>query len=123
MGDVAKKCDNGALFHVEDIEEAQQRFENKEIVYSGPIFGHKMKWPLQEGLGLEKAIFDSEEVDMSLYKANKVPGTRRSGIVYVDDINITEHPEGLQFEFFLPKGSYATVMMNLFIESGCHTHR
>ena len=38
-------------------------------------------------------------------------GTRRHGLVYVDDVGVTAEPDGLRLTFTLPAGSYATVLL------------
>ena len=42
-GDVVKKTDTGGMFTVEDLAAEALRFEKGEIVYTGPIYGFKMK--------------------------------------------------------------------------------
>ncbi|RMF86488.1 MAG: tRNA pseudouridine(13) synthase TruD, partial [Nitrospinota bacterium] len=42
-GDIAKKWDTGGLFEVEDERREWPRFQRKEITYTGPIYGFRMR--------------------------------------------------------------------------------
>jgi len=110
-GDVAKKCATGGLFDVEDVKAEQQRFQKKEITFTGPIYGSKMRWASNEAGDIEKEIFEEENLSLELFKKKKVPGSRRVALLYIDAISYKSTPEGLRVEFFLPKGSYATVVL------------
>jgi tRNA pseudouridine13 synthase len=38
-------------------------------------------------------------------------GTRRANLIYLDDLSVEKHPEGLELHFSLPAGSYATLLL------------
>jgi tRNA pseudouridine13 synthase len=43
-------------------------------------------------------------------------GTRRQNLVYVDDLRITSLSHGIEFQFTLPPGCYATVLLGEFMK-------
>lgn len=112
-GDVMAKWPAGGMFTAEDVAAEQARFDRREIVSAGPMFGRKTfpaKGPaaereaaVLEGTGLSKASFDGF--------GKLVMGTRRHNLVYVDDLSATREPAGLRLTFTLPAGSYATVLL------------
>src|SRR6056297_1401309 len=61
-GEVAKKQDTGGMFIVDDPLTDQKRLENKEITFTGPIFGKKMKSPRDEALDFENKILKELEI-------------------------------------------------------------
>jgi len=115
-GDIAKKTETGGLFLVDDIDTDQVRFQDREIVYTGPIFGSKMKSPSGEPAEVEQAILDGEEISTEMFKKARADGTRRVGKIYLDDLKSYPVENGMRFTFSLPKGSYATVLMREFIK-------
>jgi len=118
VGDIAKKIETGGLFEVDNISCEQERFDNQEIMYTGPIFGSKMKMSTGLPGKIERDMFDDEGLNQELFKKNKVPGSRRVGRIFVNDLQLDKHPDGIVFEFTLPKGSYATVLLREFIKNG-----
>ncbi len=105
-GDIAKKHSTGGLFLVEDVGEEQERFNNKEISFTCPIYGKNM-WE-GEGVagGLEREVKKNS-------KGEKIPlsGSRRLGRFFLKDLEIKKHKEGILLRFQIPKGSYATVVL------------
>ncbi len=116
-GDVARKEDTGGMFTVEDVEAEQARFENREIAFTGPIFGKKMRKALGMSGDLEEEILAREEVTLEQFSKARVNGTRRRACLFLDDLAFSRHPEGLSFSFSLPKGSYATTLMREFMKT------
>ena len=112
-GDVMAKWPAGGMFTAEDVTAEQTRFDRREIVTAGPMFGRKTfpaKGPaadreavVLEGAGLSKASFDGF--------GKLVMGTRRHNLVYVDALSATRETNGLRLTFTLPAGSYATVLL------------
>ncbi|MCP4748892.1 MAG: tRNA pseudouridine(13) synthase TruD [Desulfobacteraceae bacterium] len=116
-GDIVKKTDTGGIFVVDDEKEANERFSQGKITFTGPIYGHKMKTgdgPAQER---ETAVLDAFDLDLPSFKPLRAKGSRRPAIVFMDDLNIRETDDGLIFSFSLPSGSYATIVMREFIRS------
>lgn len=119
LGDIAKKHETGGLFWVEDKETDQQRFDSKEISFTTPMFGYKMSQPKEEALELENEVLEEMEIDLQEFRAQSVKGTRRIGRV-LPDIMVSGHPEGIQLEFNLPKGGFATVLLREFMKNDEH---
>ena len=116
-GDVAKKSDSGGLFLVDEAEVDQARFDRGEITFTGPMYGRKMKSASGEPGMLEAAIFDAEELDRTALSKAGLDGSRRAGRIDPAHLTIEPHPDGLLFDFALPKGSYATVVMREFMKT------
>lgn len=117
VGDIAKKRAGGAIFDVQDLPAEQSRFAAREITYTGPIFGARMRWAGGAPGEVERALFAEAKLDEAAFARAGVKGSRRAGLIRVDDLAIATVPEGLSFEFALPKGSYATVLLREFMKS------
>jgi tRNA pseudouridine13 synthase len=115
-GDVMQVVASGGPFVAEDLEREQARFESREIVISGPMFGPKMKQPLAEAAAREARLLESAGIPVEAFErfANLTPGTRRPYLVWPEGLEITSEPEGIRLEFTLPSGSYATVVLREF---------
>ncbi len=113
-GDVARKTDTGGIFVVQDAAEANQRFERHQIVYTGPIYGRKMMAARQAAGRLETEIPAALGIEPEIFRQLRSRGSRRPAIIFPERIRIEPDPEGLWFEFTLPSGAYATVVMREF---------
>jgi tRNA pseudouridine13 synthase len=117
VGDIAKKTDTGGLFDVEDLEAENLRYQKGDISYTGPIYGAKMRlatgWPGQ----VEKEVLESEALPEGAFKKQKVPGSRRLCRLLPQDFEVKACEDALLFSFFLPKGSYATVLLREFMKN------
>jgi len=113
-GDLAKKTDTGGMFVVDDLDEAMQRFATRQIVYTGPIFGHKMRPAGGQAEEYERRILKRFGFSPDMFKPLRAAGSRRSAIIYLDDLTIDRVPEGLRFTFSLPSGAYATNVLREF---------
>jgi tRNA pseudouridine13 synthase len=113
-GDVLKKVDTGGMFVCSEPDTDQKRFDNREIVQTGPMIGFKMKQPEDESADFEQSILQgmnyNEEVAQGCLK-RKIMGTRRPLLVYPWDMSFHEDEAGLVINFSLPKGSFATVFI------------
>ena len=120
--------DRGGLFVVEDVPVEQARLCAREIMITGPMFGPKMYTPgadarafeegiLREELGIEPGVFDAHSKVCS--------GTRRPLKVKVAELSWRMSSENeVELSFFLPSGSYATVVLeHLFDELITHDAR
>lgn len=107
-GEVMEHYPRGKLFHAEDLKTEAQRFSNRDIVPSGPLFGSKLFQARDLTLDLEDKIF-------STHCPFEIPelGTRRYLWIYPENLKTRYIPEVAHFEleFFLPKGSYATIFI------------
>jgi tRNA pseudouridine13 synthase len=104
-GDLMMHYPYGKLFEVEQLEEEAARFETKDIAPTGLVVGAKTK---RAGgvAGLVESQFDEE---MKLY------GTRRYAWIQVEHIkrHYIEERAHYELSFALPKGSYATNMLDV----------
>lgn len=116
-GDVAKKTDTGGIFEIEDAEVEGPRFEARQITYTGPIYGAKMRWAGGDPGQLEREILAEAEVTEDLLKRARLDGSRRPGRLFLSYLDIQAHGQGLMFKFSLPKGSYATTVLREFTKS------
>ncbi|MCA9715332.1 MAG: tRNA pseudouridine(13) synthase TruD [Myxococcales bacterium] len=130
-GDILKKSDTGGMFESSDSALDQARLDRGELVITGPIFGSKTRSPGPEtpALALEDAVLRRCEISRETLRmlGRKVPGTRRAITIPArpDAISLTTVPpspaetgddaaelgEGVQLEFLLPAGSYATQLL------------
>ncbi len=114
MGDLVQKTDTGGMFVVEDLQEAAQRFAERKIIYTGPIYGHKMKPAGDRAGGYERRLLESLGLDAGAFKPLRAAGTRRPALLHLADLTIAPVTEGLRFCFSLPSGAYATTVMREF---------
>jgi len=110
-GDLAKKTDIGGMFIVSDLETEQARFARREITFTGPLFGYKMRAAEAEAATFEAAILAESPVQAAQWRQHRVTGNRRPGRLFLSDLRIEAHPQGCQLHFSLPKGAYATVLL------------
>ena len=108
-GDIAKKHDTGGIFLVSNPEKEQPRADRLEISATGPIWGKKMKRAGDAAAALEEKILSSQGLTPDVFR--KQPGSRRSLRIALKEVKVSQEKEGLRLEFFLPKGSYATVLL------------
>lgn len=112
-GDVMAKWPAGGLFVARDVPAEQARFDAKEIVTAGPMFGKKT-FPA-EGAAAEREAAVLRDNGLSIGSfggfGKLVLGTRRHNLVYLDDLASEWEPDGLRLAFTLPAGSYATVLL------------
>ena len=119
-GDLAKKHDTGGVFTVEDAAIEQPRFEAKEISFTAPIYGYKMRQAAYEAKELEDAIFAESGITLDDLRRASADGTRRLGRL-LPDISIASHDEGVTLSFTLPAGGYATIILREFMKNDIAT--
>lgn len=115
MGDIARKTDTGGLFIVDDMDRDTQRFSNREIIYTGPVFGFKMMQPDKDAEQIEARLMKRFGLTPESFRKFRAPGSRRPALLHLEDLEINEDDEGLMFRFTLPSGAYATTVMREFI--------
>jgi tRNA pseudouridine13 synthase len=116
-GDVAKKTDTGGLFVVDDPVEANERFDRGAVVYTGPIYGHKMMSAGGSAGQYETGLLDRFELSADTFKKLRAQGTRRVALLRNIDLAVTAEPEGIWFTFNLPSGAYATTVLREFMQT------
>jgi len=110
LGDIAKKHDTGGLFTVTEPEVEQPRAERLEISPTGPIWGKKMRRAQGVPGTLEEEILRRAGLQPQIF--NRQPGSRRVFRIPLGEVELQQEKEGLRLSFFLPKGSYATVLLS-----------
>lgn len=110
----------GGIFYVTDRAAEQARFDARETVHAGPIFGKKTFPAHGEASAHEQAVLDEAGITPTQLRGfgKLVTGTRRANLVYVDDLTIAPLLAALEFRFTLPSGSYATVLLDEFMKGG-----
>jgi tRNA pseudouridine13 synthase len=112
-GDVMAKWPAGGMFTAEDVSVEQSRFDRRETVTAGPMFGRKTFPAKGVAAEREAAVLASAGLGSSSFNAfgKLLQGTRRHNIVYVDELSCVREERGLRLWFTLPAGSYATVLL------------
>ncbi len=115
-GEVAYLNRNGAAFLVEDAPREQTRCAEHELSPSGPMFGAKLLRPREgsaprsdEDAVLAASSIPSCELGDAFGAAPR--GERRPLRVLVSDASVTREESDLVLSFFLPKGCYATSIL------------
>jgi len=119
LGDIAKKYDTGGMFSVEDLEAEQPRYIDKEITFTAPIYGYKMKTARHDALELEKTVLNDSGITNEQFRALRAKGTRRQGRL-VPHITVSASNDGLRLQFQLPKGGFATTVLREFMKNDSH---
>lgn len=113
LGDIAKKYETGGIFDVEDLTAEEPRYQAKEISFTAPIFGPKMRQAHNAAAELEESILAATDVTIDDFAKVKVEGTRRLGRLLLPDIEIlpTGDEACIDIAFSLPKGAFATTVL------------
>lgn len=124
-GEIVKKEDTGGLFEVEDVAEVQGRVERFEVSPTGPMFGPKMRWPSGEPRVREERLLASLALDEpSLERMGKLgAGTRRVVRVRPEDASLARDGEDVIVSMTLPKGTYATTVLDELFKGDLVEHR
>lgn len=122
-GDVMMKWPFGGIFTAEDVPAEQARFDRRETVTAGPMFGKKTFAAKAAAAKREAAVLrDNDLTESSFDRTGKwMSGTRRHNLVYVDELASTVEATGLRLTFALPAGSYATVLMKEVMKADART--
>jgi tRNA pseudouridine13 synthase len=117
-GDIMAKYPFGGMFEAEDAVREQARFDAREVVTAGPIFGRKMFPARAEAAAREEHVLAAHGLTREAFLGfgKLFEGTRRHNLVYVDDLALEKVDEGIWFSFSLPAGSYATVLLSEFMK-------
>ncbi|MAT13697.1 MAG: tRNA pseudouridine synthase D [Planctomyces sp.] len=118
MGDVMQVRASGGPFVVDDVEREQARLEAGEIGVSGPIFGPKMKMPCEAALERENRVLHDAGLSLDDFSRHRklCAGTRRAYTIVPEEIKLSAEENRLRFEFDLPSGVYATVLLREFMK-------
>ncbi len=114
-GDVLRRADSGGLFLCEDVDVDQPRVEALEVSPTGPLFGWKVK-PRPEGaVGEREAqLLAQEGLPEGALRSGRgeTEGARRAYAVRPGTVDVSGEGPDVWFSFSLPKGSYATVLLD-----------
>lgn len=98
LGDVAKKYDTGGIFTVSDLAAEQARYAAKEISFTAPMYGTKMRDAENDALVLEESILSEAAVSLENLRSARVQGTRRLGRLLVPDAALVHETVGHKSE-------------------------
>jgi tRNA pseudouridine13 synthase len=118
-GDVMAKWPFGGLFVAEDLAREQARFDARETVSAGPIFGRKTFAAAGTAAEREAAVLAEAGLTTNAFAGfgKLVQGTRRHNLIYLNDLIAVPEKDGLQLRFSLSAGSYATILLREVMKS------
>ncbi|HEY8505205.1 MAG TPA: tRNA pseudouridine(13) synthase TruD [Gemmataceae bacterium] len=118
-GDVMNKWPQGGMFVARDVGEEQARFDRRETVHTGPMFGRKTFPAEGEAAEREASVLAGAGLSPESFTGfgKLLPGTRRMNLVYPDDVSASWDAAGVWLSFALPAGSYATVLLREVMKS------
>lgn len=113
LGDVMAKWPFGGLFVAREVAVEQERFDRRETVTAGPMFGRKTFAAEADALKREEAVLSDMGLSLTSFNGfgKLLQGTRRHNLIYLDDLSAEPEAEGIRCTFTLPAGSYATVLL------------
>lgn len=112
-GEAMMKWPFGGIFNVRDVPVEQARFDTREIVSAGPMFGKRTFPVTGVALDRELAVLTSHQLTQASFQGfgKLMSGTRRHNLIYLDDLQANWEDAGLRLRFSLPAGSYATILL------------
>lgn len=112
-GDVMQVVASGGCFLVEDVPAEQARYDRRETVMTGPIFGPKMKRAAGRPGELEQLCLERSGLTLAHFAryAKLTPGARRPLLVWPQELSGVQTPDGVRLRFTLPSGAYATTLL------------
>ncbi len=120
LGDVLQKEDSGGVFLCSDVQADGARAERGEVSPTGPMPGMKMRMPEGAPAELEAEVtarWLGDSFDFTPVRALG-DGTRRAFRVLVRELRVEveprnerEQPASVRVYFVLPKGAYATTVL------------
>lgn len=103
-GDLMHHYPHGKLFFAQDLDSEAQRFVQKNIIPCGILSGKKITLPLSDALTYQEAFLDPAIHEI---------GSHRFCWIFPEDLEYRyiEEKAHLELNFYLPKGSYATILL------------
>jgi tRNA pseudouridine13 synthase len=119
IGDVMGKLPFGGIFFVDDEAAEQARFDRRETVTQGPIYGTKMFPSRGPAAEREADVLTKYGLSRESFAGfgKLVQGTRRHNLVYLADMTSEPAEGGVVLAFTLPAGSYATGLLREIMKS------
>ncbi len=120
LGDVMQVSASGGPFVVEDVQREQARYQARETVLTGPMFGPKMRSPQHDALAYETQVLHACGFERTHFEGfgALMQGTRRPVLVWPEGLEMVcdETQRTCELSFTLPSGSYATVLADEWIK-------
>jgi tRNA pseudouridine13 synthase len=112
-GEVMMKWPAGGLFVAEDVAVEQARFDARETVLGGPMFGTAMYAAKADAQEREAIVLRDHNLALESFTGfgKLLSGTRRHSQVHIEDLSAEWFDSGVKLTFTLPAGSYATVLL------------
>jgi len=103
----------GGLFVAEDLSAEQARFDARETVHAGPMFGRKTFAAHGPAADREASVLQAAGLTAAAFTrfGKLLQGTRRHNLIYLDDLSTDFVSEGVRVSVTLPAGTYATVLL------------
>ncbi|MHC4878919.1 MAG: tRNA pseudouridine(13) synthase TruD [Planctomycetota bacterium] len=122
-GDVMQVVASGGCFTVDDAPTEQARFDERETVITGPIFGPKMRMPADKPAEHEAAILQRFDLQPEAFLQFRklTSGTRRPLLIWPDEFSATVEDSSVRLTFTLPSGAYATSLLREFTKTESST--
>ncbi len=120
FGDVMEVIESGGKFIVDDVEREQSRIDARQLSVTGPMFGAKMLTPIGIPAERESILLSESGLSLSDFArfAQLLSGARRAFTAWPADLTVTATDSGMRFEFSLPSGIYATILLREFMKMG-----
>ncbi|MDH3999102.1 MAG: tRNA pseudouridine(13) synthase TruD [Desulfuromonadales bacterium] len=123
-GDLAYKHANSASFLVTDAAVEQVRADTFEISPTGPLFGRKVKLAEGESGQLEQQLLQQEGLTLEAFRLSgglSMDGERRPLRVPLAGAACQQEGSDLMVCFSLPKGSFATTVLDEIMKTATAT--
>jgi tRNA pseudouridine13 synthase len=112
-GEVMRLAGAGASFVVEDVERETPRLLAKDLCFTGPMPGPKIRAAAGAAAALEAEVLAEIGLEPpALHELGRhAPGTRRDLLVMPERVEVSSVGDRLWVAFELPSGSYATMVV------------
>lgn len=115
-GEIVRLANTGSHFRVEDPDAELQRWQDRDILPTGPMFGPRGLQAEGPAAALEQQAIAESGLGPDLVErlAPFAPGARRDLRIPLDDLELTGDGNTLTLAFSLPAGGYATLVVREF---------
>ena len=114
-GDWAQKHSTGGMFVVEDPIIESRRAKTLEISAALPMHGRKVHCSQGQAGAMQRDVLDYFRLSRDAINSLG-SGTWRISRVPINDYALDSHIDGYSVSFFLPKGSYATILLRELVQ-------